>query len=145
MRKLACIVVILLMAVACKTRTAEPGYIVQVSLGGWNNPLYTADQIIGRLDTVSSRINVEKVIIGWSLDKDIYKQVGAFLHSKNIKMLLWFPVFAETEEVCTNVPAVDLWGLSRPRRPQDEISLLPSLNFNLGLTVGVGLADGSHA
>jgi hypothetical protein len=25
-------------------------------------------------------------------------------------MLLWLPVFAETEEVCENVPAVDLWG-----------------------------------
>ena len=110
MKKLACIVVIILMAVACKTRPAEPGYIVQVSLGGWNNPLYTADQIIGRIDTVSSQINVCKVIIGWSLDKEIYRQVGDYLHSKDIKMLLWLPVFAETEEVCDNVPAVDLWG-----------------------------------
>ena len=25
-------------------------------------------------------------------------------------MLLWLPVFAETEEVCENSPAVDLWG-----------------------------------
>jgi hypothetical protein len=53
---------------------------------------------------------VEKVIIGWSLDKDIYKEVGTYLHSKGIKMLLWMPVFAETEEMCENSPAVDLWG-----------------------------------
>jgi hydroxymethylpyrimidine/phosphomethylpyrimidine kinase len=69
---------------------------VQVSLGGWHRPDYTAEQIIGRIDTVCNTINVSKVIIGWSLDKEIYRQVGDHLHSKNIKMLLWLPVFAET-------------------------------------------------
>jgi len=110
MKKLAFIFIMMLAAVACKQGPAGPGYIVQVSLGGWNNPLYTADQIIGRIDTVSSQINVEKVIIGWSPDKEIYRQVGDYLHSKDIKMLLWLPVFAETEEVCESVPAVDIWG-----------------------------------
>ncbi len=86
------------------------GYIIQVSLGSWHSPDYTADEIIGRIDTVSHQIPVEKVIIGWSLDKDVYRQVGDYLHARNIKMLLWMPVFAETEEVCQNTPAVDLWG-----------------------------------
>ena len=66
----------------------EPQYIIQVSLGSWNSPDYTAEQIIGRIDTVSSMIPVAKVIIGWSLDKEIYCEVGDYLHSKNIKMLL---------------------------------------------------------
>ena len=85
-------------------------YIVQVSLGGWHKPDYTAEQIIGRIDTVSRLIPVEKVFIGWSQDKAIYRQVGEYLHDRNIRMLLWLPVFAETEEVCDNSPAVDLWG-----------------------------------
>ena len=51
-----------------KSNTADPKYIVQVSLGGWHKPDYTAEQIIGRLDTVSNIIPVEKVIIGRSLD-----------------------------------------------------------------------------
>jgi hypothetical protein len=55
-------------------------------------------------------IPVSKVIIGWSLDKEIYRKVGEYLHSKDIRMLLWFPVFAETEEMCDNSPALDLWG-----------------------------------
>lgn len=88
----------------------EPEYIVQVSLGGWHHPDYTAQQIIGRIDTVSNMIPVTKVIIGWSLDKQIYKEVGEYLHSKDIKMLLWLPVFAETEEMCENSAATDLWG-----------------------------------
>lgn len=104
-------VLFLLTLAACGTKPAkEPGYIVQVSLGGWNKPDYTAEQIISRIDSVSRLIPVRKVIIGWSLDQDIYRTVGKHLHAKGIDMLLWLPVFAETEEVCDNVPAVDLWG-----------------------------------
>ena len=56
-------------------------------------------------------IPVEKVIIGWSLDQDIYRQVGEYLHANGIRMLLWLPVFAETEEMCDNEAAVDLAGM----------------------------------
>ena len=105
------ILMLLCVASACVSQ-AEPDqkYIVQVSLGSWHHADYTADQIIGRIDTVSSMIPVSKVIIGWSLDKEIYRKVGEYLHSKDIRMLLWFPVFAETEEMCENSPALDLWG-----------------------------------
>ena len=111
MKRLALLLLGLLALASCQTKpAAEPGYIVQVSLGGWHSPDYTASQIISRIDTVASLIPVRKVIIGWSLDKDIYREVGEHLHAKGIRMLLWLPVFAETEEVCDNVPAVDLWG-----------------------------------
>ena len=111
MRKIAAVIIGLLALAACGTKPVkEPSYIVQVSLGGWNSPDYSAQEIIGRLDTVIRIIPVKKVIIGWSLDKDIYSQVGEYLHGRNIRMLLWLPVFAETEEMCENSPAVDLWG-----------------------------------
>lgn len=112
MKKIASFLFLMLALIACnnKPTATGPGYIVQVSLGGWHLPEYTAEQIIGRIDTVSSIIPVKKVIIGWSLDKEIYKKVGEYLHSKDIKMLFWLPVFAETEEMCENSPAVDLWG-----------------------------------
>lgn len=111
MKKVAILLMSLLALAACQSKTVkESAYIVQVSLGGWHAPDYTAEQIIGRLDTVSRIIPVKKVIIGWSLDKEIYRQVGEYLHGKDIQMLLWLPVFAETEEMCENTPAVDLWG-----------------------------------
>lgn len=111
MKKIALFIIGLMAILACQEqKRQQSGYIVQVSLGGWDSPDYTAEQIIGRIDTVSQLVPVEKVIIGWSQDKEIYRQVGEYLHEKNIRMLLWLPVFAETEEVCENSPAVDLWG-----------------------------------
>jgi len=108
MKRIAVFVLSIILLAAC---TAEkPSYIVQVSLGSWNQPDYTAQQIIGRLDTVSRLIPVKNVIIGWSTDQEIYREVGDYLHGKGIGMYLWLPVFAETEEVCDNTPAVDLWG-----------------------------------
>ena len=111
MKKALFTFILILMVGACQTnRQDDSQYIVQVSLGGWHSPDYTAEQIIGRIDTVRSMIPVSKVIIGWSLDKDIYRVVGEHLHANDIKMLLWLPVFAETEEMCENSPAVDLWN-----------------------------------
>ena len=111
MKKLLFFLLGLMALTACQQqKQAEPAFVVQVSLGGWNEPDYTAEQIVSRIDSVCCLIPVEKVIIGWSVDKDIYRQVGEYLHAKGIKMLIWLPVFAETEEVCDNTPAVDLWG-----------------------------------
>ena len=110
MKKVLYLSLCLLALTACRQRSVEPEYIVQVSLGSWHSPDYTAEQIVSRLDTVCRMVPVGKVIIGWSLDKDIYREVGEYLHAKGIRMLLWLPVFAETEEVCDNSPGVDLWG-----------------------------------
>ena len=110
MKRFSLILLALLAMVSCQDKSVNPGYIVQVSLGGWNSPDYTAEEIIGRIGEVQALIPVEKVIIGWSLDKDIYKRVGEYLHANDIQMLLWLPVFAETEEMCENTPAVDLQG-----------------------------------
>ena len=106
MKKIALFIVGLMTMLACQQQQEqkEAGYIVQISLGGWLTPDYTAEQIIGRIDTVSQMIPVQKVIIGWSQDKEIYRKVGEYLHDKNIRMLLWLPVFAETEEVCETAP-----------------------------------------
>ena len=110
MKKAVLILSALLALAACQRKPAEPGYVVQVSLGGWHHADYTADQVIDRIDAVAAKIPVRKVIIGWTVDKDIYQRVGEYLHAKDIRMFLWLPVFAETEEMCDNEPAVDLHG-----------------------------------
>ncbi|MCR5572120.1 MAG: putative glycoside hydrolase [Bacteroidales bacterium] len=113
MKKMAFLLLgLLALAAGCSGRkgAAEPGYIVQVSLGSWHSPDYTAEAVTARIDSVADLIPVEKVIIGWSIAPELYRAVGEHLRARGIRMLLWLPVFAETEEVCESTPAVDLWG-----------------------------------
>lgn len=93
-----------------KKENSDFGYILQVFTGGWNNKNYTTEQIIDRLDYISDQIPVEKVIIGWNLDLDPYKEIGDFLHSKGIQMILWLPVLSEVGELVDCEPSLDLWG-----------------------------------
>ena len=111
MRRIFSFLAGMLFLAACQSEPQQAGYIVQVSLGGWHSPDYTAEQVIDRIGEVNALIPVRKVIIGWSLDREIYLQVSEYLHANGIKMLLWMPVFAETEEMCENEPAVDLAGV----------------------------------
>ena len=96
--------------VACNNQSGKPSYIVQVSLGGWEKADYHLERIVTRVGQVDDVIPVGKVIVGWTPDRELYRHLGAYLRARHMKMYLWLPVFAETEDVCDNVPAVDLWG-----------------------------------
>ncbi len=111
MKRLVFFLAIVWLGWGCATKPqAELGYILQVSSGDWYRPNYTTQQIIARLDTVIGQVKVDKVIIGWNLDDEMYQAIGEFLHARNISMLFWLPVFAETEAILDNTPAVDIWG-----------------------------------
>jgi len=85
-------------------------YIVQIFTGNYDAPLYTAESILRRLDEVTATVAVEKLIIGWYPDRELYRTVGAYLRKKGMEMLLWLPVFSETGEFVPMHPAVDVWG-----------------------------------
>lgn len=109
---IAAAALVLLCAGSCKQDKAENDfkYIVQVFTGGWNNRNYETADIIARIDTLSSIIPIEKVIIGWNLNPEPYKEIGEYLHSKDIQMILWLPVFSEIGEIENCDLSVDLWG-----------------------------------
>lgn len=110
-KALLILAVILPVFSSCTEKKADDfGYILQVFTGGWNNQNYTTEKIIERLDYVSDEIPVKKVIIGWNLDTAPYKEIGEFLHSKGIKMILWLPVFSEIGELADCELSLDLWG-----------------------------------
>ncbi|MBQ4366475.1 MAG: hypothetical protein II786_00140, partial [Muribaculaceae bacterium] len=66
MKKFVLFLFVLMTLVSCQKQQKEqkeqkePGYIVQVALGHWKPTQYTPEQIIGRLDTVTQLIPVEK-------------------------------------------------------------------------------------
>lgn len=98
---------IVLAAAGCKP---QQKYIVQICTGGWNNRNYTTEEIIQRLETVTGMIPVEKVIIGWNLGQEPYREIGEYLHSKDIRMILWLPVFSEIGHLEPAIQSIDIWG-----------------------------------
>ena len=85
-------------------------YILQVSSGSWHTPEAGAEEIISRIERISSLIPVDRVIVGWHIDAPAYRKLGDFLHGAGIRMLLWLPVFSDTEEVTEPDVSLDLGG-----------------------------------
>lgn len=111
--KLLLIALCLSLCVSCGNGGEASGqkYILQICTGGWNNRNYTTEQILDRLDKVTEMIPVEKVIIGWNLEAAPYEEIGEYLHSKGISMILWLPVFSEIGHLEDAQQSVDLWGV----------------------------------
>ena len=70
-------------------------YICQIFTGGWNNSLYSKEDICKRLDAIREMIDIDKLIIGWNIDKELYKHVIAYMHSMGAETYLWLPVLSE--------------------------------------------------
>ncbi len=85
-------------------------YTLQVYTGPWQTYHQAPEKILRRIDEISSRIPVNRVIIGWKTDAAFYSALGSRLHAAGIRMLLWLPVFTELREVCDTEEALDLSG-----------------------------------
>ena len=64
-------------------------YILQIFTGPWHAANAGAEEIIKKIEDISSWIQVDRVIIGWNTAQDLYRRVGEFLHIRGMKMLLW--------------------------------------------------------
>lgn len=87
-------------------------HILQICTGAWDESNYTIEAIIERVRVISAKISVDKVIIGWSIDKSLYQKVGDFLHGQGIQMLLWLPCFSEIGGTAQPDETVDVFGQS---------------------------------
>ena len=85
-------------------------YILQIFAGTWHAAHDKPEDMIQKIEESSARIPVEKVIIGWNTDASVYRKLSAYLHEKNIQMVLWLPVFTEISDVAETDPAADLFG-----------------------------------
>ena len=116
-------------------------HILQIFAGTWHEKNYSAEEILKKLDEVCAMLPVEKVIIGWTLDPGLYVTVGDFLHEKNVEMLLWLPVFSETDLLCQVDPSYDLSGnpVTLPQTDAAEgfVFCCPSSDKNLANTSNI--------
>ncbi|MCP1102705.1 DNA-binding transcriptional MerR regulator [Aequitasia blattaphilus] len=84
-------------------------YTVQFFTGGWKNPLYEKDVILKRIIEVTQLLDVKRIIIGWNLETEIYKEVKKAIGDE-IELYLWLPVFSEIGMVEEMKPAIDIYG-----------------------------------
>ena len=85
-------------------------YILQIFTGAWYSDKPRAEDIVRRIGAICSRLPVNQVIIGWNTDPTVYSEIGAFLHGRGIRMLLWLPVFSEISAVAEPDEALDIFG-----------------------------------
>ena len=85
-------------------------YVLQICTGAWDTSNYATQDIIERIRAISTRVPADKVIIGWSTDASLYQEVGSFLHSQGIQMILWLPCFSEISGIADPDETLDIFG-----------------------------------
>lgn len=116
-------------------------YILQICTGAWGAANYAAQDIIERIDAICAKIPVGRVIIGWSTDAALYREVGAFLRGRGIRMLLWLPCFSEISGIAQPDQTVDVFGrqvmtpLAQPG--EDFVFCCPSSRRNIQIVESI--------
>ena len=73
-------------------------YLLQVNTGSFTHTAADGRAIERQLDKCLSRIEVEKVIYGWSPDRRVNEAIVGYLHKKGIEKYLWLPIFCEIHD-----------------------------------------------
>lgn len=69
--------------------------IVQIFTGGFKNKEIKFNDIKHKLLELLDCIEIEKVIMGWSVDKELYIETKKLLKKYNVELYLWLPCFSE--------------------------------------------------
>lgn len=69
--------------------------IVQIFTGGFKNKEIKFNDIKCKLLGLLEFIDIEKVIMGWSVDKELYIKTKKLLNKYNVELYLWLPCFSE--------------------------------------------------
>lgn len=62
-------------------------YILQINTGNIDTPNYTSSKIIEKIDYLSSRIDISKVIFGWHNNYEENKKIVEYFNSKKNRVL----------------------------------------------------------
>lgn len=73
-------------------------YILQLHTGPKNEPLFLKDAILNKIKYITDRLNVESIIYGWSMDKELNTSISSLCDTQNVEQILWLPVFAEIQD-----------------------------------------------
>jgi hypothetical protein len=82
----------------------------QIFSGGFEKKRVEFSDIKRKLDRVYNLFHLDKLIIGWCTDKNLYRELFAYLQARGTKMYLWFPVFSELNYFKQFRPVLDFNG-----------------------------------
>lgn len=85
-------------------------YILQLNTGSFTHTAADAQAFVSRLGHCLDRIDVDKVIYGWSRSRRVNEAVTVFLDKKGIEKYLWLPIFCEIHDPDSADNAVDVTG-----------------------------------
>lgn len=68
---------------------------VQIFTGGYGENKIKYETIEKKLIKMFRMMPVKKVILGWSVNQELYKRLNDFLHRNGVESYLWLPVFSE--------------------------------------------------
>jgi len=71
--------------------------VLQIFTGGYLQTWVSYEEIENKLKDILEKADVSKLIIGWAVDRELYRKVISLLHRHQIEVFLWMPVFSETD------------------------------------------------
>jgi hypothetical protein len=83
---------------------------LQIFTGGFSGDSVEFEDFKDKLLLMINNLNVDKVIIGWSLNKDLYIKTKELLRKNNIELYLWLPVFSEVGLLYDSISSKDYKG-----------------------------------
>ncbi|MCI8541219.1 MAG: hypothetical protein HFE68_05320 [Erysipelotrichaceae bacterium] len=75
-------------------------YTLQLHTGSFLKANYSAAQIMEKCDAIFARIKVKDLILGWNTDPELNRTLLDYFHTKGVRVLLWLPILAKSDEVC---------------------------------------------
>lgn len=84
--------------------------VLQIFTGGFIGDSIEFDDLKHKLLLMINNLKVDKVIMGWCLNKDLYIETQKLLRKHNIELYLWLPVFSEIGLLYESISLKDYKG-----------------------------------
>ena len=98
----------------------EKEVVLQIFSGDFIGEAATFEDIRQKLEPIVSQIKVSKVIMGMSMNPELYFNVREYLTKNGIEFYLWLPVFAEWDVLKKGHPLIDYHGKDKGGYQLDE-------------------------
>lgn len=95
---------------SCEMRGEDVKYLLQINTGSFTHTAAEGRAITKKLDQCLSMLDVDRVIYGWSPNREVNRHVTEYLDKQGIEKYLWLPIFCEIHAPESADPFVTITG-----------------------------------